>query len=325
MKFIKKNEDTLKVLALRIIQGRNAEDRFAADSQFTRSFVRALKITNSFNYPFDSLFTISKVLAPDNSFRIFTWQMVINENVIRQHGAIQMHTPDGSLKLFPLIDRSDVTLNMDDTIGNNLGWIGAIYYKIIQKEAFGKQYYTLLGYDENNIRSNKKVIEVLTFNNGQPIFGGAYFSFPNSSFTKRSVARYVMEFKKNASPRLTYDPDQDMIIYEHLIPEPGVGQVEKKYTYVPDGDYEGLKWRDGRWIHIDKVFTFKLKDGESPLPNPVRNDKGEIDESKLKDNSKEGDNDTQVTEDSKQDKLPVKEKIVKKKTTRKKSVHSTKA
>ena len=78
--------------------------------------------------------------------------MVINDNVVRQHGAIQMRTADGSLKLFPLIDKSDIILNMSDTIGNNFGWIGAVYYKIIQTMAGGKNYYTLLGYDENNMR-----------------------------------------------------------------------------------------------------------------------------------------------------------------------------
>ena len=92
----------------------------------------------------------------------------------------------------------------------------------------------------------------------------------------------ILEYKKNAGPRLAYDADQDMIIYEHLISESG--EPQKKYTYIPDGDYEGLKWKDGKWVHIEKVFTQKLKEGEAPMPNPIRDDKGTIDENKLKDN-----------------------------------------
>ncbi len=274
-----KKEDSLKSFALQIIQGRTAAERFTADSQFTKMFVRALKIKNSFYYPFDSLITISKLVPADSSFKIFTWQMVINDNLTRQHGAIQMKTEDGSLKLFPLIDKSDVTLNEDDTIGNNFGWMGAVYYKVIEKHAFGKNYYTLLGYIENTISSNKKVIEILTFNDGQPIFGGSCFSFQDNSVIKKSRARYIMEYKKNASPRLTYDPDQDMIIYEHLISESG--EPQKKYTYIPDGDYEGLTWRDGKWVHIQKVFTQKTPEGQEPLPQPVLDAQGNIDESKL--------------------------------------------
>ncbi len=205
--------------------------------------------------------------------------MVINESVTRQHGAIQMKMADGTLKLFPLIDKSAVTKDKEDTIGNNFAWMGAVYYKMISKQAFEKNYYTLLGYDENNINSNKKVIEILTFNNGEPIFGGSNFSFQDNSIIKKTRARYVMEYKKNASPRLTYDPDQDMIIYEHLISE--TGEPQKKYTFVPDGDYEGLKWIDGKWVHIQKVFTQKTTEGQEPVPQPIRDAQGNIDDSKL--------------------------------------------
>ena len=278
-KELQKKEDSLKILATEIIQGRNAADRLNADSQFTKMFVRALKINHSFDYPFDSLSTISRLIPGDSSFKIFTWQMVVNEYVTRQHGAIQMRTADGLLKLFPLIDKSAITLDKEDTIGNNLGWMGAVYYKLIEKKSFGKNYYTLLGYDENNINSNKKVIEILTFKDGEPIFGGANFSFQDNSVIKKTRARYVMEYKKNSSPRLTYDPDQDMIIYEHLISE--TGEPNKKYTYIPDGDYEGLKWVDGKWVHIQKVFTQKTPEGQEPVPEPIRDAQGNIDYSKL--------------------------------------------
>ena len=107
---------------------------------------------------------------------------MINENTIRQHGAIQMKTADGSLKAFPLIDKSDVTINIADTIGNNKGWIGAVYYRIVETKSGNQTYYTLLGYDENNIRSNRKIIEVLNFVNDEPEFGGRFFSFENETF-----------------------------------------------------------------------------------------------------------------------------------------------
>ena len=281
-KKLKRTEDSLKTLALKIIQGRTAGDRFAADSQFTKMFVRALKIPYSFHYPFDSLITISRLSPKDSSFKIFTWQMVINDNVVRQHGAIQINKSDGSLQLFPLIDKSDITINMRDTTGNNFGWIGAVYYKIIETQSDGKNYYTLLGYDENNIKSNKKIIEVLSFENGKPVFGGPYFSFTEPNAERKIANRHLLEYKKNASPRLVWDEDQDMIIYEHLISE--TSEDKKKYTYVGDGDYEGFKWKDGKWVHIDKVFFQVTNLGDEPVPNPIRDANGNIDRSKLKNN-----------------------------------------
>ncbi|MEO7802567.1 MAG: hypothetical protein ABIR81_11230 [Ginsengibacter sp.] len=279
---LKKKEDSLRVLSIQIIQGRNSSDRLLADSHFTRMFVRALKTPYSFNYKFDSLITISQVIPQDSTFRIFTWQMIVNDRVTRQHGAIQLKTVDGSLQLFALIDKSDVITNAKDTIGDNNGWLGALYYHIVQKESAGKKYYTLLGYDENNMNSNKKVIEVLTFVNNKPVFGGPFFTYPDS-VRKDEGSRLVLEYKKNAGPRLVYDKDQDMIIYEHLVSESD--EPSKKYTYIGDGDYEGFKWKSGKWVHVNKVYNQQLKDGEAPLPEPIRDDKGKILEERLKGNT----------------------------------------
>jgi hypothetical protein len=278
-KILQKKEDSLQKFAYQVLYGRNVEDRFAADSQFTRTLVRALQIKNSFYYPFDSLASIAKVVPKDSTFKIFTWQLVINSDIIRQQGAIQMSTPDGSLKLFPLIDKTDLINNIDDTVTSNRAWIGAIYYKIIEEKAFGKNYYTLLGFDDNNMVSDRKFIDVLTFKDGQPVFGGPYFSFQNNNLHKGMIDRYVMEYKKNASPKLSFDNDMNIIIFEHLISE--TGEPQKKYTYIPDGDYEGLKWKDGKWIHIEKIFNQITPEGKEPVPQPILDEKGNINESKL--------------------------------------------
>ena len=101
-KVLSKKEDSLKMYSARIVQGIDAGQRFRANDTFTRSFVRALTVKNSFYYPFDSLLTISKLYAPDSSFRIFTWQLMKDDYMYLQKGAIQMRTADGSLKLYPL-------------------------------------------------------------------------------------------------------------------------------------------------------------------------------------------------------------------------------
>lgn len=264
-------EDSLSPLAKAIVQSEDVSTRFRSDSLFTRMLVRALKTPYSFEYPFDSLVTISRLYAPDSSFRIFTWQVSKDENVHRRHGAIQMRTNDGSLRLFPLIDRSNVIINQQDTITNNEWWIGSIYYKIILKEYLGKKYYTFLGYDEHSIRSTKKRIEVMYFNERQvPVFGGQFFDFSQDSIPQRYRSRYWIEYKKNGNARMLYDEEMDLIMVEHLISE--TGEPAKKYTLIPDGDYEAFKWVKGKWQHIEKVFTFKLEDGQAPVEVPLNKD-----------------------------------------------------
>ncbi len=304
-KVLKQKEDSMKKYSVRLIQGINAKDRFDADSMLTRLLVRALKVPNSFYYTFDSLQTISKLYAPDSSFKIFTWQMVINENIIRQHGAIQMRTFDGSLKLYPLIDKSDVVINAVDTIANNKGWIGAVYYNIVQTKSSNQNYYTLIGYDEGNIRSSKKIIEVVHFNNDEPIFGGRYFSFEEDSVFKTSIGRYIMEYKKEYGPKLNYDAEMDMIVVEHLVSESN--EPKKKWTLVGDGDYEGFKWKNGKWVHVEKIFNQVTPEGQEPVPSPIRDAKGNIDDTKLK--NIEGEEQLPQNKKSSPTKTPVKKKV----------------
>jgi hypothetical protein len=266
---LKSKEDSLTAIGVKIINSTDLTERFRSDSLFTRTLVRALKIQYSFQYSFDSITTVSKIYSPDSLFRIFTWQVTIDENTQRRHGAIQMKTADGSLKLFPLIDRSIIIKNQLDTVTNNEWWIGAIYYKIVKKLYNNKPYYTLLGYDENTMRSTKKWIEVLHFDDkGLPQFGGQFFSFKQDSIKLPTQSRFSIEFKKDGNGRIMYDTDLDMLIYDHLISE--TNEETKKYTYIPDGDYEGFKWVNGQWLHINKVFTQKLLDGQAPVEKPIK-------------------------------------------------------
>ena len=269
---IRLKEDSLALMARTILEGREAAARFRADSQFTRTLVRALRMPFSIRYPFDSLRNISRLYAPDSSFRIFTWQVARDEQVFRRHGAIQMNTKDGSLKLFPLIDRAQLILDQTDTVTGNDWWIGSIYYKIIQRTHQGRNYYTLLGYDEHSMRSTRKRIEVLTFDEaGKPRFGGPFFSFQEDTLKKPVQSRFWIEYKKDGKARIQFDEELDIIIYDHLISE--TNEPKKKFTYIPDGDYEGFKWKNGKWVHIDKVFDFKLKDGEAPIITPMTENK----------------------------------------------------
>ncbi len=283
LKILEKKEDSLRRFSDSMINGSSPSIRFRADSNFIRALVRSLRVKNSFYYPFETLQTISRLYPPDSSFRIFTWQLKRDEYMYLQKGAIQMRTPDGSLKLFPLFDYSMYTAKPEDSIRKKDQWIGAIYYRIIQKEHNGKKYYTLLGFDDFSISSNKKWMEVLTFKNGEPEFGGPYISFVNDSIKIPVKSRFHIEYKKEANTTFNYNPELDMIIVDHLISE--TEEPEKKNTYIPDGDFEGFKWENGQWVHVYKVFDFKLQDGQFPQDALIKDEQGNIDEKKLEEAS----------------------------------------
>ncbi len=283
---IKQQENKIRGYSEEMINDKHWYMRFLADSLFTRGFVKALKITHSFSYPFDSITSVSKLYAPDSSFRIFTWQMMRDYTYYRQRGAIQIRTEDGSLKLYPLFDVSDFTSAPNDSIRDPKNWIGAIYYKILMNNVGDKKVYTLLGYDENGPRSTKKWIDILTFDEtGIPQFGGNYFKFePDTIKNKKPTLRFCVEYKKESKMRVLFDKEEQMIIYDHLISDND--EPENLYTYIPDGSYEGFKWKDNHWEHIAKLATQFLGNGNAPLPSMLMDKEGNIDQKKLEEMSK---------------------------------------
>jgi hypothetical protein len=287
-KALRQKEDSLKGLAKTFLTAEATEERMRKDSLFIKTLIRALQVKHSFQYPFDSVRGVSRLYAPDSAFRIFTWQLDFQDSYAyaRQRGAIQYRTPDGSLKLTPLQDYSEFADNPLDSTRSRNNWIGAVYYNIVKNTHNGKAYYTLFGFDGNSYRTNKKWIDVLTFDErNQPVFGAQpFFTFENDSTRRKPQHRYAIEYKKEASTTMNYDEDSKMILVDHLISE--TDEPDLPWTFVPDGDYEGFQWVAGRWQHINKVFDFKLKDGEAPVPDAIRDLEGNSDELKLSDRSR---------------------------------------
>ncbi len=263
---LRQYEKKINELGATVIASLNPIERQQASHQKVKLLVEALKVEGSFNYHFDSLTSISTINAPDNSFRIFTWQMLQKDYTYRFYGAIQMNTP--TLKLFPLVDYSVMIDKPHDKVLDNERWYGALYYDIIKTQHKESAYYTLLGWDGNNSMSTKKIMEVLWFNDEkEPRFGAPIFSYGKKD---TFVCRYVMEYKENSVATLRRKGNEDKVYFDHLIP---VNEQSEGYyfNYVPDGSYCGFEWVKGKWQYIDKIFHSKLKEGEFPQPNAAEN------------------------------------------------------
>lgn len=282
-KILRVKEDSLQQIARFMILDSLEVGRLLAYKDFVPVLLRALKVKNSFYYPFDSVLGISKLYAPDSSFRIITWYIEIDDYRGYQKGLIQHNTKDGSLKLNILFDNSEWADNKHSKICRDTNWIGAVYYNMIKTQHQGKNYYTLFGIDREGLRSQKKWIDVLSFDEKRnPIFGGG-FSFKEDSIIKPTQSRFSIEYKKEARTYVNYEPELKLILFDHLISE--TEEPEFPWTFVPDGDYEGFKWQNGQWVHVDKVFNYKLEDGQAPVGDQLLDYKGNKNEEKLKQKS----------------------------------------
>lgn len=258
-------EDTIALMGYAIVNDSLQANRYAACKKLIITLKQALKIENSFSYPFDRVKTVSIQYPQDSSFRIFTWQLYADENSYRYFGAIQMNTPE--LTLFPLIDRSGEieNANVEAFELTPDKWYGALYYRIIETESEAGKYYLLFGFDGYKFFHKRKLIDVLTFQEGKPVFGAPVFKFEDENSGTKTQKRFMVQYSPESSVTVNYDEIRELILYDHLMNV--TGQYGEGPTKIPDGTYHGFELKDGYWVHIDKVFHEVLD--EAPVTKPV--------------------------------------------------------
>lgn len=250
-------QDSLIQLSEEIFNTNDDLVRLEKNAQFVKKFVSALKITGSFGYGFDSLKRISILKSPDNSFRIITWFVPLTDGTYRYYGTIQMGTSNGTLKLFPLTDATASITDYNE-INSYKNWYGARYYEMIPVIVNGKQpYWIFLGWKGNNSKTTKKVIEVLSFDKGEPVFGKALFPLTKDGPVKNRV---VFEYSKLNAMTLTVDHKVNMIVFDHLAPYDPKMAGNYEY-YGSDLSFDAYKLQWGKLAFVEDV---ELKNDPSP-------------------------------------------------------------
>ncbi|MEJ6980360.1 hypothetical protein WG906_07855 [Pedobacter sp. P351] len=242
--------DSLKALSFKVINSPAEPERYNANYTMVKTLVSALKLPNSFNFSFDSLKTISVLTSPDRRFRLFTWHIMNQDGSYRYYGTVQMNNPSGKLQMFPLVDNTHTYKKPQDTITSNENWYGSQYYKIIPVlYNVRTPYYILLGWKGNNVKSTKKVIEVLSFKENKAVFGMPVFDGDKERSGKN---RIVYEYNRQVSFMLNYLPKEGTIVFDHLAP-PDPKLQDKPELFGPDMSYDGYKLVNGRWKYVSDL------------------------------------------------------------------------
>jgi len=199
----------------------------------------------SFNFGLDSLKSLGKVMAPDNSFRILNWNLSFNDFSYSYFNFMQFN-PNGKFgyKFFQIKDtRPKIDPSIENIQYTKDNWYGALIYKILLDSYKRQNYYTFFAIDHNNMMSKFKFIDVITFNDkGEPAFGKPIFK------TIRALrSRVVFEYSSQVVMGLKYDDKLKLIVFDHLSPERPDLAGDFKF-YGPDFSYDGFKFEDGLWV-----------------------------------------------------------------------------
>lgn len=275
-------QKTLKPVVKELYTAKTNEEKEKCNKRLIQIFEQALT-PSTFDYNFDSLQKDLSILrSPDNKFRIVHWHIEKSDGSFEYFGYLQSKhtvvkktglfrkTRTETIQLYPLIDKSPEIKNPENAITDNKKWFGMRYYKIIHNKTKSKNYYTLLGWDGNDKFSQKKIIDVLTFdNNGIPRFGADIFNFQ-----KKYPKRVIFEYSASCSMSLKYNTRKDSIVFGHLAPiEPHLeGQFQ---YYCSDMSYDGFGFKKGKWNYGADLNAVNEKDEKDKLyGNPRGNNPG---------------------------------------------------
>src|SRR5690606_7932922 len=203
-------QDSLLHVGRQMFQSGAEAERIERNFVFVKTLVSALKEPNSYFYAFDKLDMISVISAPDNSFRIFSWNIPLQDGSYLYYGSIQHKVAGGKLKLTPLLDKTFEIQNPTQDITSNSTWYGAQYYDIIP---ISKYQFILLGWKGHHAEYTNKVIEVLHISPaGEVKLGGPVFS------DDPKMVRKIFSYTKNASMYLQFDKERSRIVFDHIVP-----------------------------------------------------------------------------------------------------------
>ncbi|MFN4081671.1 MAG: hypothetical protein ACK4NS_12285 [Saprospiraceae bacterium] len=241
-----------------------AEKRVAAAEAIRRVLPTALSEPDAQRYRFPQIDGLSILAPPDSSFRVFTWQLILNDTVSNYYGILQTTRTDEP-RLIELQDKSP-NISEYDLLTERFGpdeWYGAVYYNIRQFDhpTLGRRY-LLFGFNRYGFSERRKLIEVLGFGkNGEIELGAPVFERKD----RRPAYRVSLTYSAEGAVRLNYDEQYKMILFDHLIPIPN--PITGGLVNVTDGSYDGYRLEKGRWIFVNKVFNDVMD--EAPRPAPV--------------------------------------------------------
>ncbi len=242
------------------------EQRALAAENIKITLTETLNQAGSFEYPFDSLTSLSILTPKDKSFRVFSWQLYKDIDQYEYFGIIQVA---GKKPTIHVLEDQSETVAMEDLPYEVLtkdSWYGALYYNIKEYKTKKGKRYLLFGADGYRFFSKRKVVDVLYFENDQPIFGDVAFFPSEEDRPDLAYSRLVFNYSAATSIRVNYDDYLNLLIFDNLL---STNNELGQETYLPDGSYRGYKLKSGRWIAVEKIFHHTWD--EAPRPEPILN------------------------------------------------------
>lgn len=241
----------LNTLGKEILSNKTDSDKYIANTK-CKSILKTLIETHaSFETDFSALKTIN--VLQKNNLKIYNWTLPLSDGTYEYFAFFQIKTDKEAFRVVELVDKSESIKAPETRVLTNKNWYGALYYKIIYSKDLGKDTYTLLGWDGNNLLTNKKLIDVVTTSSKGIIRFGA----PIFKTEKKTKKRVIFEYASNVVMSLKYHPKIEKIVFDVLIPSSSSLKGVYEY-YGPSLEMFDAFFIDNKKWNYQKDIDIKL-------------------------------------------------------------------
>jgi hypothetical protein len=264
--------DSLALLGEQMMMAPTEEARRDHQQTFDSLLVSMLYENDAWTLDFRKVRNLSVLQDPDKQFQIITYLLPLKGGRNRYYGHLILRDEGDAWEVITLRDKSDDIGMPDYEVGDASKWYGAIYYEIIPVKKDKQTYFTLIGFRPNQNATNEKLLEILWFQDGAPIFGHDLFyleTFNDRKFFK-APRRLIMKYKGDVSAMMKYERKRKRILMDHVLPPDA--KLKGIYDqYGPDFTYNALLWGKNGWeIQFDvKIYS----DIDLPVSKPRKQKK----------------------------------------------------
>lgn len=257
------SEKSLQIhrLFLEIKKASDFKTRALFNDSVIAVFDSILSCKESFFYGFDSLNTIITCMQSDDKlWRLINWNIPHDDGTHSYFGYTQYYIKNkDTLITTKLTNTKNTVVNPEQQTLSFDNWYGTLYYEIIPTQIGKKErIYVLLGWDGYKLLATRKIIDVVSFNEGVPVFGKAVFSMQHGL-----QKRIIFTYNHRVNMKLRWDNITGLIIYDNLEPIAGISPNVEGFL-APSLIFDGLKWNGDIWEYQNDVEVI-VPDGKKKI------------------------------------------------------------
>ena len=253
----------------RIAEATTDSASMLASGELKQDLQIALNSVDAFSRDFTGI-PLSRVDAPDGKFRLFTWNVPLEDGSHHYEGLLLVRDRKKSV----VVELHDATAALVTPERSELPadrWYGALYYAVIPVKKGGKTLYTLLGWKGFSKVETRKVVEVLSFKGNAPRFGAEVFDVLDVKGKPGRIrgSRLVFGYNFQVSMSLKWDEPNARIVYDHL--SPSRQDLDGQWPfYGPDMSYDAYVWEKNHWAYQRDVDAHDTERDGKPWNRPPK-------------------------------------------------------